>query len=171
MTERLLPYDPGEIEPLREVAMIAPRTCLFIHGLLDRKGFAFYLWGDRNLEPAQPDPPDVRRRPQEQAIPELGDLEHLRLCQLLAELLNLRIVFNKDVVQFGSWLGGEAFPFRQVDGGLRPLPLRLVYLSSALPVSSSSSWVSVSLHEPPKAAVISVTRLPHARTCLSHLQS
>jgi hypothetical protein len=106
MTERLLPYDPGEIEPLREVAMIAPRTCLFIHGLPDRKGFAFCLWGDRNLEPAQPDPPGVRRRPQEQAIPELGNLEHLRLCQLLADLLNLRIVFKKVVVQFGSWPGG-----------------------------------------------------------------
>lgn len=36
MTECLLPYDPGGTEPLREVAMIAPRACLFIHGLLDR---------------------------------------------------------------------------------------------------------------------------------------
>ena len=36
LTECFLPYDPGGIDPLREVAMIAPRTCLFIHGLLDR---------------------------------------------------------------------------------------------------------------------------------------
>jgi uncharacterized protein len=35
LTERLLPYDPGKIEPLREVAKIAPRACLFVHGLLD----------------------------------------------------------------------------------------------------------------------------------------
>jgi fermentation-respiration switch protein FrsA (DUF1100 family) len=32
----LLPYDPGEVEPLREVAKIAPRASLFIHGLLDK---------------------------------------------------------------------------------------------------------------------------------------
>jgi uncharacterized protein len=35
LTERLLPYDPGEVEPLREVTEIAPRACLFVHGLLD----------------------------------------------------------------------------------------------------------------------------------------
>src|SRR5919199_2180992 len=35
LTEHLLPYDPGEVEPLREVAKIAPRASLFIHGLLD----------------------------------------------------------------------------------------------------------------------------------------
>jgi uncharacterized protein len=36
LTERLLPYDPREVEPLREVAKIAPRACLFIHGLFDK---------------------------------------------------------------------------------------------------------------------------------------
>ena len=35
LTEWLLPYDPGEVEPLREVAKIAPRATLFVHGLLD----------------------------------------------------------------------------------------------------------------------------------------
>jgi uncharacterized protein len=35
LAEHLLPYDPGEVEPLREVAKIAPRASLFIHGLLD----------------------------------------------------------------------------------------------------------------------------------------
>jgi uncharacterized protein len=35
LTECLLPYDPGEVEPLREVAKVAPRACLFVHGLLD----------------------------------------------------------------------------------------------------------------------------------------
>jgi fermentation-respiration switch protein FrsA (DUF1100 family) len=35
LTERLLPYDPGEIEPLKEVAKISPRATLFIHGMLD----------------------------------------------------------------------------------------------------------------------------------------
>jgi fermentation-respiration switch protein FrsA (DUF1100 family) len=36
LTERLLPYNPGEIEPLKEVAQIAPRATLFIHGMLDK---------------------------------------------------------------------------------------------------------------------------------------
>jgi uncharacterized protein len=36
LTERLLPYDPAKVEPLREVAKIAPRACLFVHGLLDK---------------------------------------------------------------------------------------------------------------------------------------
>ena len=36
LTERLLPYDPGEVEPLEEVARIAPRAIMFIHGLRDR---------------------------------------------------------------------------------------------------------------------------------------
>ena len=36
LTERLLPYDPGEVELLREVAKVAPRACLFVHGLLDK---------------------------------------------------------------------------------------------------------------------------------------
>jgi uncharacterized protein len=36
LTERWLPYDPGEVEPLREVAKIAPRASLFVHGLLDK---------------------------------------------------------------------------------------------------------------------------------------
>jgi uncharacterized protein len=35
LTERLLPYDPGNVEPLREIAKIAPRACLLVHGLLD----------------------------------------------------------------------------------------------------------------------------------------
>jgi fermentation-respiration switch protein FrsA (DUF1100 family) len=35
LTEHLLPYDPGEVEPLGEVAKIAPRASLFIHSLLD----------------------------------------------------------------------------------------------------------------------------------------
>ena len=36
LSERLLPYDPREVEPLKEVAKIAPRATLFIHGLRDR---------------------------------------------------------------------------------------------------------------------------------------
>jgi uncharacterized protein len=36
LTERLLPYDPGKVEPLKEVARIAPRATIFIHGLRDR---------------------------------------------------------------------------------------------------------------------------------------
>jgi uncharacterized protein len=36
LTERLLPYDPGKVEPLEEVAKIAPRASLFVHGLLDK---------------------------------------------------------------------------------------------------------------------------------------
>ena len=36
LSERLLPYDPAEVDPLKEVAKIAPRACLFIHGLRDR---------------------------------------------------------------------------------------------------------------------------------------
>jgi len=36
LTERWLPYDPGEVEPLREVAKIAPCASLFVHGLLDK---------------------------------------------------------------------------------------------------------------------------------------
>jgi uncharacterized protein len=36
LSEHLLPYDPREVEPLKEVAKIAPRACLFIHGLRDR---------------------------------------------------------------------------------------------------------------------------------------
>jgi uncharacterized protein len=36
LSERLLSYDPAEVEPLKEVAKIAPRACLFIHGLRDR---------------------------------------------------------------------------------------------------------------------------------------
>jgi len=35
LTECLLPYDPTGVEPLRDVAKIAPRATLFIHGLLD----------------------------------------------------------------------------------------------------------------------------------------
>lgn len=35
LTERLLPYDPGKVAPLRDVAKIAPRASLFVHGLLD----------------------------------------------------------------------------------------------------------------------------------------
>jgi fermentation-respiration switch protein FrsA (DUF1100 family) len=35
LSERLLPYDPGEAEPIKEVVNIAPRATLFIHGLLD----------------------------------------------------------------------------------------------------------------------------------------
>ncbi len=35
LTERFLPYDPREVVPLREVAKIAPRASLFVHGLLD----------------------------------------------------------------------------------------------------------------------------------------
>ena len=35
LSERLLPYVPGAVEPLREVARITPRASLFIHGLLD----------------------------------------------------------------------------------------------------------------------------------------
>ena len=36
LTEGLLPYDPGKVEPLQEVAKIAPRASLFVHGLLDK---------------------------------------------------------------------------------------------------------------------------------------
>jgi uncharacterized protein len=36
LTERLLPYNPGKVAPLREVAKIAPRASLFVHGLLDK---------------------------------------------------------------------------------------------------------------------------------------
>jgi len=36
LTERILPYDLREVNPLREVAKIAPRACLFIHGQLDK---------------------------------------------------------------------------------------------------------------------------------------
>jgi fermentation-respiration switch protein FrsA (DUF1100 family) len=36
LTKRLLPYDPAEVDPLREAAKIAPRATLFIHGLLDK---------------------------------------------------------------------------------------------------------------------------------------
>ena len=35
LTERLLPYDSGKVEPLRDVAKIAPSASLFVHGLLD----------------------------------------------------------------------------------------------------------------------------------------
>ena len=35
LSERFLPYDMEEVEPIREVAGISPRTCLFIHGELD----------------------------------------------------------------------------------------------------------------------------------------
>ena len=35
LSERLLPYDPVEVEPIEEVAKIAPRAALFVHGLLD----------------------------------------------------------------------------------------------------------------------------------------
>jgi uncharacterized protein len=35
LSEYLLPYDPGEVEPLGEAAWIAPRATLLIHGLLD----------------------------------------------------------------------------------------------------------------------------------------
>jgi uncharacterized protein len=35
LTERLLPYDPGKVEPLGEVAKITPHASLFVHGLLD----------------------------------------------------------------------------------------------------------------------------------------
>jgi fermentation-respiration switch protein FrsA (DUF1100 family) len=35
LSERLLPYDPAEVEPIEEVAKIAPRAVLFVHGLLD----------------------------------------------------------------------------------------------------------------------------------------
>jgi uncharacterized protein len=36
LSERLLPYDPTEVEPLKEVAKVAARASLFIHGLRDR---------------------------------------------------------------------------------------------------------------------------------------
>jgi uncharacterized protein len=36
LSECLLPYDPAEVEPLKEVAKIAPRASLFIHGSRDR---------------------------------------------------------------------------------------------------------------------------------------
>jgi fermentation-respiration switch protein FrsA (DUF1100 family) len=36
LSERLLPYDPAQVEPLKEVGKIAPRASLFIHGLRDR---------------------------------------------------------------------------------------------------------------------------------------
>lgn len=35
LAERLLPYDVGEVEPLREVGRISPRAILLIHGLSD----------------------------------------------------------------------------------------------------------------------------------------
>jgi len=35
LSERLLPYDSREVEPLREVAKISPGATLFVHGLLD----------------------------------------------------------------------------------------------------------------------------------------
>lgn len=35
LAEAFLPYDPGEVEPLREVGKLAPRACMFIHGLAD----------------------------------------------------------------------------------------------------------------------------------------
>jgi fermentation-respiration switch protein FrsA (DUF1100 family) len=35
LSERLLPYDPAEVEPPKEMAKIAPRAALFVHGLLD----------------------------------------------------------------------------------------------------------------------------------------
>jgi uncharacterized protein len=35
LAERLLSYNPGKVAPLREVAKIAPRASLFVHGLLD----------------------------------------------------------------------------------------------------------------------------------------
>ncbi|QYJ17281.1 hypothetical protein Rxycam_03123 [Rubrobacter xylanophilus DSM 9941] len=35
LAERLLPYDVGEVEPLREVGRISPRAILLVHGLSD----------------------------------------------------------------------------------------------------------------------------------------
>jgi alpha-beta hydrolase superfamily lysophospholipase len=35
LSECLLPYDPTQVEPLKEVAKIAPRAAMFVHGLLD----------------------------------------------------------------------------------------------------------------------------------------
>jgi alpha-beta hydrolase superfamily lysophospholipase len=35
LSERLLSYDPAGVEPLKEVAEIAPHAALFVHGLLD----------------------------------------------------------------------------------------------------------------------------------------
>ena len=35
LSESFLPYDLEKVEPIREVARIAPRACLFIHGELD----------------------------------------------------------------------------------------------------------------------------------------
>ena len=37
LTECLLPYDPTGVEPLRDVAKIAPRATLFIHVALMRR--------------------------------------------------------------------------------------------------------------------------------------
>jgi hypothetical protein len=34
-SERLFPYDPAGVESIKEVAKIAPRAALFVHGLLD----------------------------------------------------------------------------------------------------------------------------------------
>jgi fermentation-respiration switch protein FrsA (DUF1100 family) len=36
LTERILPYDSREVDPLRAVTKVAPRACLFIHGQLDK---------------------------------------------------------------------------------------------------------------------------------------
>jgi pimeloyl-ACP methyl ester carboxylesterase len=36
LSERLLPYDPGEVELLKEVVKISPCATLLIHGLRDR---------------------------------------------------------------------------------------------------------------------------------------
>ena len=35
LSGRFLPYDMEEVEPIREVAKISPRACMFIHGELD----------------------------------------------------------------------------------------------------------------------------------------
>ncbi len=35
LIESFLPHDVSEVEPVREVSRIAPRSCLFVHGLLD----------------------------------------------------------------------------------------------------------------------------------------
>ena len=35
LSERLLPYNPADVEPIKVVAKIAPRAVLFIHGMLD----------------------------------------------------------------------------------------------------------------------------------------
>jgi alpha-beta hydrolase superfamily lysophospholipase len=36
LSERLLSYDPAGVQPLGEVAKVAPSACLFIHGMLDK---------------------------------------------------------------------------------------------------------------------------------------